>query len=266
MFVTLVNQSYRYETGMDVKEAIQQQFGPVATLYATSAVHASGPDLHAMLQAAPLPTTTVLDVGCGAGHTALAFASHADIVAAIDLTEPMLAQVQRLAAERGITNIETRRADVEDLPFADASFAVVTSRYGAHHYGNPQQALAEIARVLEPGGTFLLVDVVSPPDAAQDAFLHQIEVLRDPSHVRDHTVDQWCAMIEQAGLRAELLETWPLYLDFAAWVRRMQTPANTVAHIKRLFDQAPFPVRQAFAVAQDYSFIVSVALLRAKKP
>jgi ubiquinone/menaquinone biosynthesis C-methylase UbiE len=250
---------------MDVKEAVQQQFGPVAAEYATSAVHAGGPDLHAMLQAAPLPATSVLDVGCGAGHTALAFAPHAQTVTALDLTEAMLAQVQCLATERGITNVETRRADVEQLPFADESFSVVTSRYSAHHYADPRRAIAEIVRVLEPGGTFLLVDVVSPPDAAQDKFLNRIEVLRDPSHVRDHTVDEWRKMILQAGLEAELLETWPLHLDFAAWIARMQTPADAVAQIKLLFDGAPASVRQAFAVAEDYSFTVPVALLRAKK-
>jgi len=253
------------EVKMDVTQVVQQQWGPVAARYATSAVHAGGPDLHAMLQAAPLPAANVLDVGCGAGHTALAFAPHAQRVVALDVTEPMLAQVQRLAAERNITNVETWRADVENLPFADASFAVVTSRYSAHHYADPSRAMAEIGRVLEPGGTFLLVDVVSPADATQDALLNQIEILRDPSHVRDHTVVQWSYMIEQAGLQAELLETWPLYLDFAAWVVRMQTSANAVVQIKSLFDGAPPAVRHAFAVAEDYSFTVPVALLRAKK-
>lgn len=255
----------RLSTTTNTTVTAEQQFGAVAAHYATSAVHVGGPDLDAMLQAAPLPTPTLLDVGCGAGHTALAFAPHAERVVALDVTEPMLAQVQRLAAERGITNVETQRADVARLPFSEHSFAVVTSRYSAHHYPEPQRALTEIARVLQPHGTFLLVDVVAPDDAAHDAFLNHIETLRDPSHVRDHTAQQWRKMIEQAGLRTEVLETWPLYLDFASWVARMNTPPNAVAQIKSLFDQAPPAIRQAFAVAQEYSFTVPVALLRAKK-
>lgn len=243
----------------------EQQFGPVAAHYATSTVHAGGPDLDAMLQAAPLPTTTLLDVGCGAGHTALAFAPHAERVVALDVTEPMLEQVRRLAAERGISNIETRRGDVAQLPFGDDSFALVTSRYSAHHYGNPQRALDEIARVLQPDGTFLLVDVVAPADEAHDAFLNRIETLRDPSHVRDHTVDQWREMIATAGMRAELLGTWPLHLDFASWVTRMNTPIPAIAQIKDLFDRTPHAVQDAFAAEHDYSFTVPVALLRAKK-
>jgi ubiquinone/menaquinone biosynthesis C-methylase UbiE len=244
---------------------VEQQFGAVAAHYATSAVHVDGPDLQAMLQAAPLPTTTVLDVGCGAGHAALAFAPHAEHVVALDVTEPMLLQVQRLAAERRITNVETRRGNVEQLPFGDHSFALVTSRYSAHHYGNPQQALIEIARVLQPDGTFLLVDVVSPVDEAHDTFLNQIETLRDPSHVRNHSVTQWREMIATAGMRAELIDTWPLHLDFGAWVTRMHTPAAAVAQIKSLFDHAPHAVRNAFAAEHNYSFTVPVALLHTEK-
>lgn len=255
----------RHRMTANTTATVEQQFGVVAAQYAKSAMHVGGPDLDAMLHAAPLPTTTLLDVGCGAGHTALAFAPHAERVVALDVTEPMLAQVQRLAAERGIANVETRRGDVEQLPFGDHSFAVVTSRYSAHHYSNPQRALDEIARVLRPDGTFLLVDVVSPVDEAHDVFLNQIEMLRDPSHVRDHTVAQWHEMIAQAGLHAELLGIWPLRLEFRSWAARMNTPANAIAQIKSLFDQAPFAVQNAFAVDYDYSFTVPVALLRAEK-
>src|ERR687896_736506 len=106
----------------DVKETVRQQFGRVAANYATSAVHVAGPDLAAMLDAWPLRgDETVLDAGTGTGHTALAFAPRVGHVVAVDLTEPMLAQGRRMAAERGIANVSFDQADVERLPFADGA-------------------------------------------------------------------------------------------------------------------------------------------------
>src|SRR5215211_712534 len=193
----------------DVKNSVQKQFAPVAANYATSAVHVAGPDLTAMLAAADArPDQRALDAGCGTGHTALAFAPHLAEVLALDLTEAMLAQGRKLARDRGITNVTFQRGDVEHMPFPDASFDLVTSRYSAHHYPHPLVALREFARVLKPGGTFLLVDVVSPEPPAQDTFLNAIELLRDPSHVRDHTIDQWLHMFDAAGLAGETLDTW----------------------------------------------------------
>src|SRR5512138_2454805 len=153
---------------MDIKQSVERQFGPVAANYATSAVHVAGPDLTAMLAAAGArPDQRALDAGCGAGHTALAFAPQLAQVIALDLTEAMLAQGRKLARDRGIANITFQRGDVERLPFPDSSFDLVTSRYSAHHYPHPHVALAEFARVLKPGGTFLLVDVVAPEPPAQ---------------------------------------------------------------------------------------------------
>src|SRR5215212_3014367 len=101
----------------DVKNSVQRQFGPVAANYATSAVHVAGPDLTAMLSAAALRgDERVLDAGCGAGHTALAFAARVAEVVALDLTEAMLAQGRKLARDRAITNIIFQRGDVERLP------------------------------------------------------------------------------------------------------------------------------------------------------
>lgn len=248
---------------MDIKDSIRRQFGDVAAQYATSPIHASGPDLEAMLAAVPLTGgERLLDAGCGAGHTALAFAPRVAEVVAVDLTEPMLAQARRLAAGRGLTNVTFQQGDIEDLPFPDASFDIVTSRYSAHHYPHPAAALREVARVLRPGGACLLVDVVAPDDPAQDTFLNAIELLRDPSHVRDHTAAQWLALLTGAGLRAEALGRWPLRLAFEAWVRRMNTPARSIAALRGLLAGAPAEVRAAFAIEPDGSFTVPVALLR----
>src|SRR5262245_55828405 len=84
----------------DVKQSVQRQFGAVAANYATSPVHRGGPDLDAMLAAAtPRGHERVLDAGCGTGHTALAFAPLVAEVVGADLTEAMLEQGRRLAAE-----------------------------------------------------------------------------------------------------------------------------------------------------------------------
>jgi len=251
---------------MDVKQSVERQFSLVAANYATSAVHVAGPDLMAMLAAADARADQrALDAGCGPGHTALAFAPHMAEVIGLDLTEAMLAQGRKLARDRGIANITFQRGDVERLPFPDAAFDLVTSRYSAHHYPHPHVALSEFARVLRPGGVFLLVDVVAPELPAQDTFLNAIELLRDPSHVRDHTVEQWQRMIESAGLAAEALETWPLRLEFESWVARMNTPFLAITQIRSLIDGATRDVRAALSIEQGYSFSVPTALLRGRR-
>jgi len=152
---------------MDVKASVQQQFGNAAEKYAVSAVHAQGADLTRMVALAALNgSEIVLDAGCGAGHTALAFAPHCAQVVAYDLTETMLAQVERLASERGLNNVETRQGDVEALPFEDASFDLVVTRYSAHHWPNPAAALREFRRVVKPGGRVLVSDIVAHASSA----------------------------------------------------------------------------------------------------
>ena len=252
----------------DVKESVRRQFGAAAARYAASAVHVGGPDLAAMLSAVPLTgRERVLDLGCGPGHTALAFSPQVQHVTGLDLTESMLAAARALAAGRGIVNATFELSDAEHLPHPDGSIDLITSRYSAHHYPRPDAALLEAARVLRSGGTLLLVDVVAPADPDGDALLNRIEILRDPSHVRDRTVDEWHAMASAAGLRcAGEVRLWPLQLDFASWIARMQTPTARVREIQSLFDAAPDPVRAAFAVEPDHSFTVPVALIVATRP
>lgn len=248
--------------GSAVKESVARQFDAVAEHYRLSAVHAGGEDLAQLVVAAALRGhERVLDAGCGAGHTALALAPGAAHVTAIDLATAMLAQGQRLADERGLTNITFQPGDVEALTFADASFDLVTSRYSAHHWPHPQQALAEFRRVLRPGGRVLLADVVGYDDFVCDTHLQAIELLRDPSHVRDHTLAQWLTMLTTAGFTPVVRFTWALRLDFAAWVTRMATPSATVRQLRTLLTHAPSEVRIQLQVEEDCSFTLMGALV-----
>lgn len=253
----------------DVKSQVQRRFGDVAANYRASKVHAAGPDLDRMIETASLSEDArVLDAGCGAGHTAMAFAAIAGQVIACDFTPAMLQQVETFAHERGVTNVRAQLADVENLPFPNRSFDLVATRYSAHHWLRPERALAEFRRLLKPGGTLLISDIMAREDYAQDTFLQTIELLRDPSHVRDYRISEWRALLAAAGFAPEVLMTFDLTLRFAAWTRRMNTPRQNADMIGSLFNGASDDIKRAFRAPthvtdDDFKFVIPGAVIRA---
>lgn len=233
----------------ELRSVVQQQFARVAANYLTSAVHAQGEDLAAMVEAAHLRgDERVLDAGCGAGHTSAVFAPHAAEVVALDFTASMLRQVEVLAGQRGLVNVATRLGDVETLPFGGNCFDLVVSRYSSHHWARPERALQEFRRVLRAGGQFILSDVVGFDDPVTDTYLNAIELLRDPSHVRDFTLAEWNGYFDRVGFRLEVFLPYRIYLDFDEWTERMATPAINRLAIQALYDAAPAEVKKALGL------------------
>ncbi len=252
----------------DLKSHVKKRFGNVAANYRTSKVHASGQDLDLMVASSSLTEDiTVLDAGCGAGHTSLAYAPHVGRVIACDFTLAMLDQVETLANESGLCNIETQLSDVEHLPFPANSFDLVVTRYSAHHWLNPGRALAEFRRLLKADGVFLISDIMAREDYAQDSFLQTIELLRDSSHVRDFRISEWLAMLSETGFNVEVLMTFDLTLHFETWTHRMRTPRQNADMIKLLFRSAPDDIRRGFglperATTDDFDFTIPGAVIR----
>jgi SAM-dependent methyltransferase len=245
-----------------VKRSAVEQFGPVAAHYAEGDYHSKGPDLAPMLEAGKLDgSERVLDIGSGPGHTALLFATAAREVVATDPTAAMLDQGRRIAGERGLTNVTFELTSAESLPFADDSFDRVTSRQSAHHYADIRAALREVSRVLRPGGSFVLIDTISPEDDEFDVFLNRIELLRDSSHVRDYRVSDWREMFAEVGFELEDLQSWDIPLDFTGWVERSRTPDAEVAALRECIGQATERVRERFHVSGDCSWSVPVGLV-----
>lgn len=226
------------------RSLVEQQFGAHAAGYATSVVHAKGASLQRLIDLVrPESHWRALDVATGAGHTALAFAPHVAHVTASDITVEMLAEAEKLARTRAISNISFAKANAEALPFPDASFELVTCRIAPHHFPDVPQFVAEVFRVLKPGGAFGLVDNISPDEASTPGFSAQelqeaagaynaFEKIRDPSHGRCLAIGEWRSVVAGAGFAVEHVERLPKEMEFVPWAKRMGADADTIQRLE----------------------------------
>ena len=146
------------------------------------------------------PEDTVLDVACGPGLVACALAEVAGHVAGIDLTPAMIGQAQARQRSKGLTNLTWLVGDAVPLPFPDASFSVVVTRYSFHHFLDPRAVLAEMVRVCQPGGRVAVIDVFTSSPEQAEAY-NRVEKLRDPSHVRALSLEELAGLCHDTGLR-----------------------------------------------------------------
>jgi ubiquinone/menaquinone biosynthesis C-methylase UbiE len=242
------------EASAKIHGRVAAQFGAAAEAYTTSLTHSDPSALARVIHLArPKPTDIALDIATGAGHTALALAPHVAQVTAYDLTEPMLAETAHNAAARGLSNVTTRQGPAESLPFADATFDIVTVRQAPHHFADVRAAVREMARVARPGARVIIIDSTAPEDDSLDLQWNHIEKLRDPSHVRNYRPSEWRAFVAEAGLQPFFVELGAASekggpMDFSAWIRRINTPPDAAAEVERLLRTASLQLAEVLHV------------------
>ncbi len=237
------------KTGMRMsKDEVQKQFGAHADAYRTSVVHAKGASLSRLVELVqPQPEWQALDIATGGGHTAVTIAPYVAHVVASDLTPEMLSVARRLASESRVANISFEEADAEELPFEDARFDLVTCRIAPHHFPHIDRFVSEVRRVLKPDGIFALVDNVVPNgDAGQ--YVNDFEKLRDPSHHRALSVDEWRQAFETAGFAEPHVETARKRMEFQPWVERMGAAPDVIDTVRKLLLDASDDAKEYFQV------------------
>jgi SAM-dependent methyltransferase len=179
-----------------------------AEAYRVSAEHREGPDLDLLVQWAAGAHTAV-DVATGGGHVARRLREAGLEVVSCDAAPGMRPDVICRA---------------EDMPFADESFDVVASRLGAHHFADVAAAVREMARVARD--RVLVVDNVYAGEAFEEA-----DRLRDPSHVRKYSEEEWRVLFADAGLHVRRLER---EIRVEPWLERTGCVGADAARLREL--------------------------------
>ena len=172
------------------RRLVLDQFTRQAVPFARLPAHSTEESIRLVGEAAGIgPQDTILDVACGPGLLACAFAGTPATSPGIDLTPAMIEQARALQRSEGLANLTWHVGDVASLPFPDGSFSVAFTRYSFHHLLDPAGVLAEMVRVTRPGGRVVVVDVYTSSPEQAEAYNH-VERLRDPSHVRALGLDE----------------------------------------------------------------------------
>lgn len=193
----------------DQNKLIQDTFSARADFYKTSLIHKDEEVLGRMVELSGAERDwLVLDVACGTGHTALAFAPHTHEVIGLDLTQEMLVKACELRDEAKIDNVDFCPGEASRLPYNDNLFDLITCRRACHHFVDLNLCLQEMRRVLKPGSILLIDDRSIPEDNFVDSFMNEIDFYHDRSHIREYRASEWQNMLFANGFAIELIETY----------------------------------------------------------
>jgi SAM-dependent methyltransferase len=184
-----------------------------AQAFRESATHREGPDLDLLIEwCEPGEGVQALDVATGGGHVARRLREAGCDVVSVDPAPGMQPTVV---------------ARAEHIPFADDSFDVVACRIAPHHFEDVRAAVREMARVSKD--RVVVQDNLYLGDEVEEA-----EKLRDPTHVRCYSEDEWRTFFADAGLRVEAERVFERSVEVKPWLARVETPEEDAARVREL--------------------------------
>lgn len=225
-------------TGSEHKQVVKDEFTRQAKTYAIMPSVADPGRIGRLVEAvAPSAEARVLDVACGPGFLALAFAARCREVVGIDLTDAPLSIAEKNRQDQALTNVRFQHGDAEQLSFAKGEFDVVVSRFALHHTENPGQVLREMARVSKKRGTVVVEDLITSEYRERGDYQNKVERLRDPSHTRALSRSELITLCTAAGLEIEKLYSDEIVQPLEHWLANTQTPTDRADQVRALIER-----------------------------
>lgn len=184
-----------------------------AQAYRESETHRAGADLDLVVEwCEPAEGVKALDVATGGGHVARRLREAGCEVVTLDPSPGMQADVL---------------APAEHIPFDDGAFDVVVTRIAPHHFEDIRAAVGELERV---SNRLVVIE-----DTLYSSERHeQAEKLRDPTHVRNYTEDEWRGFLTEAGLEVEQVECFEKEHPLEDWLARTGCEGAEAERVREL--------------------------------
>ena len=222
------------------EDALREEFTRQAASFGQSPAMTSAQTLGVLVELVPDESRgRWIDVACGPGVVSRAIAGKVDSVSGIDLTPAMIDEAEKRAREEGVQNVSFAIGDATSLDFPEATFDGAITRLSLHHIPAPGRVVAEMARVVRPGGAVVVGDLAADRDRDATAWREEIERLRDPSHWACLMPERLREMGTAAGLILEVEEIAPVDIDFDDWLARGSNGQAAASLIERLLDEQP---------------------------
>ena len=217
---------------MDHNDLIKEQFDKQSATFGTMAGHYDALDSIVRLSQTTIKDT-VLDVACGPGIVACAFAKTTAMVRGIDLVPAMIERAKEAQKAQGLNNMIWDIGHVNPLPYEHCSYSIVVSRFAFHHFIDPQAVLEEMVRVAKWEGRVVVVDVFMN-DKIQASAYDAMEKLRDPSHTHALLLDELNNIFKKSELTLLAKQFYRLPVEVDELLKATLTPIKEAEEFKKI--------------------------------
>jgi ubiquinone/menaquinone biosynthesis C-methylase UbiE len=202
-------------------ELVDHAFTQQATSFNASAVANASEILERLIESAhPQRSERWLEAACGPGIIARRLAAAAGSVHGVDVTPAMIETARREALSAGLDNVTFEVGDATATSLPEAGFDGAVTRFSVHHIPVPSRLFYELARLVRPRGTIVVLDHLADRDAEARSWVLEVERLRDPSHWASLSDSELRELGRRAGLQLTGEQRFTFELDFDDWLER----------------------------------------------